>query len=165
MAYVTDILDDVPCKTTILDAGLEALARTPIGRDDALGIQYSLLVSLLRLDPFYGEAHNMELTFDVVAHDGATSAYYSDGSETPFIVGNERFKVLELVCQSAQLLLQHRNPTSVIYSTMEPNLPGKALRKYRTLGNAVAACGYVGGTADPLDGNRIWLFTKPPNLT
>ena len=166
MAYVSDLVDGVPVKMTILDGGpLESLVRAPIGRDDATGTQYSVVVSLIRLDPFFGEEVNMELTFDVVAHDGLGPTYIGDGSATTFIVGNERFKVLCLVCEAAMLLLQRRNPISVTYSTLQPNLPTKALHKYRVLGKAVRDCGYVGGDADEFDGHRIWMFTKPSNVT
>lgn len=166
MAYVSDLADGVPYKQTLLESKLEALLRVPIGRDDELGIQYSAYVSLIRLDPFYGQAENTELAFDVVAHDGKRASYIGDGLGTkPFIVGHERVKVLGVICQAAHMLLQRRNPASVTYSTLQPNLPPKALVKYVALGQAVQAAGYVGGQPDSFEGHRIWMFTNPANVT
>lgn len=166
MAYVSDLVEGVPYKQTLLESNLEALLRVAIGRDDGLGVQYSAQVSLIRLDPFYGEAENAELAFDVVAHDGERATYISDGLHTkPFLVGHERVKVLGVICQAAHMLLQWRNPASVTFSTLQPNLPPKALAKYGQLSEAVQAASYDGGQSDPFDGHRIWMFTKSANVT
>lgn len=166
MAYVSDLAEGVPYKQILLESNLEALLRLAIGRDDELGVQYSAQVSLIRLGPFYGEAENTELAFDVVAHDGEHATYISDGLGTkPFIVGHERVKVLGVICQAANMLLQRRNPASVIFSTLQPNLPPKALAKYGQLSEAVQVAGYEGGQSDPFEGHRIWMFTKSANVT
>jgi hypothetical protein len=165
MAYVSDLEDGVPYKQIILDNPLEAILRVAVGRDDAAQTQYSAQVSLITLEPFYGDMLNMELQFDIVASHPGGTMYIGDGSVTKaFLVGKDRSDALEVICSSAHFLLQHRNPDAVSFSTLQPNLPKKALRKYEAVSRAVRAAGYVGGHADGFEGHTIWMFTRRPDV-
>ena len=161
MAYETQLGGGGEFIQNVLENALESIARVPIGHDEDLGVQYSVHVTLITLEhESYGE-DSMELSFDVVAIGSEEPTYICDGRDTShFLVGEERSKVLGVVCSCTVGLLESRKPMNVHMSTMYGPTPRKALTKYSILSHAIRSAGYKGGRADGYEGLDIWMFVR-----
>ncbi len=161
MAYVSELVDGEAFVQNVLENAFEAIARVPIGRDEDLGIQYSVQVALITLeDEDYGE-DAMELCFDIVAIGSENPTYIGDGRDTKdFLVGEERAKVLDVVCTCATGLLESRKPAHVHMTTKFGPTPRKALTKYALLSRSIRSAGYSGGKADGYESLDIWMFVR-----
>jgi len=161
MPYVSDLPDDLALTINTLENSSEAIARVPIGRDLTTGTQYSIFVALISLvDEDFGEGA-MEIIFEVVAIDAGNPIYHLDGRETKtFLIGRERTKVLDAICQCVHLLVKLREPPLVHMGTSSGPTPKKALTKYNAVSRAIRDAGYTGGPADRYDELDIWMFIK-----
>ncbi len=160
MSFILDIPADDPFEIRLLENKLEILAIVPIGHDLDIGAQYSIHVALIRIEPFEG-LYRAELMFSLVEAIGEEMPFIDDGMETKgFLSGDDRRLVLEVCCEVAAGLVAHRQPDEIVMTTLQTNLPDKALVKYEKLSGAIQSSGYDGGGGNTFNGQRIWMFVK-----
>lgn len=160
MPFILDIYEDEPFEIRVHKNEFEILATVPIGHDPENGHLYSAHVGLIRLKPFEGP-NNSELMFDIIETNDDGSQFIDNGLETlHFLVGPDRNAVLEVICGVTANLVSQRQPDAIVMTTSQSNLPGKALRKYKYVSEAIRSAGYEGGEGNSFNGQRIWMFVK-----
>lgn len=109
--------------------------RAPIGRDPELGITYTLAMDFTVVP--MGIPANLELAFYIIEFDELDDIEDNifDALRARLIIQDNmtRHLCLEVYKTMLHILLKEERPSSVYMQTMVPNLPEKALGKYRTL--------------------------------
>ncbi|SEJ48148.1 hypothetical protein SAMN05421762_1364 [Pseudooceanicola nitratireducens] len=160
MPFSIDIFDDEPYEIRIHKNSLEILATVPIGHNPVNGNLYSAHVALIRLEPYEG-TNKAELLFEIVETSGDNKNFFDNGLETQrFLSGADRTTVLEVICAVITSIVAERRPDVIVMTTSQPNLPAKALTKYRKVSQAIRLAGYDGGKGNSFDGQSIWMFVK-----
>lgn len=163
MAFVLAIEDfDAPIEIALLQNEDELLGRVCIGFDDETGSIYSIWAAVRKAvtNPFAHEIH-----FNVVeatTEDGnEDEIFHNDGMQTHRFLSKEHRKVvLSCLCTVLQVLVQKAEPEVVFMMTVTPHLPGKALRKYEAICNAMREIGYDARKDSPFHGTQTWIMER-----
>jgi hypothetical protein len=127
----------------------------PVGYDDASDKSYSYVIGFAPLPGGVGT----ELYFVLIETDhaqGVAHEFWSGLDVAKFVSREDRARLLEVVAAGIELLLHRAKPTRVFQVTHDTNLPEKALRKHRLIGDIFATNGYIVTEAEPRLGTRSW---------
>jgi hypothetical protein len=124
-----------------------------VGRDLNFFIQAELL-------PGGG---GLEYRFWLTQVDGQTKqrhAHWNSGVVAGFIGAEDRRRILGVLCAISRSLIVQVAPATFYMTTLEPDLPDRALAKYRTLLALFGECGYKIAEAAPYHGLRLWWLDR-----
>lgn len=139
-----------------IDWGDESTLVAGIGHDDREPISYSVVVG------FQEAPGEVEFVFYLVADNEATSEarQYWGGKETPFIVGQDRQRVMQVAIAATRLLIEHRRPARFFMITYEADLPPKALIKSELLCKVFTSSGYRVSDSYTYHGKVCWTLER-----
>lgn len=162
MNFVSHLTPGKPYDVSIIHRPTEWIHSVTLGHCTDDGVQVKAIVSAI-CDPPYETPPNMvELMFMISFTDtNGTVLTKSNGLETKkYLSGEDRTTALGVICIETNKVIRLCNADVVGLSTCYPNLPGKALTKFRSVCAAVRHAGYRGGSVDSYDGHHEWLFEK-----
>lgn len=169
MAFVRSVknFEEHGIDATILENDEEILASVCLGYDDETHTTFHALVALPRYLP---RPNGRELQFELietVTEDGEELLYtLKDGLQSKrFLQGDDREFALSCICSLAKLLVDNSKPDTIVMMTVTPNLPKKALAKYRRICDSLRDVGYDGRRDSPFHGTEIWIMSRITNGT
>ena len=143
-----------------IESNSELISLFDIGYDDQTDTTYKALVSLEQI-PGEPQKH-YELSFLITEFDQENQeVLHNDGQSTKsFLVGDNRNKVLAVICQVACHLAESSRARILIINTVQTYLPEKALAKYDTICASLRSHGYEGRRVDSYHGAEQWQIIK-----
>lgn len=161
--YVSLLRSDCEVPVSVLRRDDEFIVQVQIGYDDAAQRVYSLFVTLAPLMG-YADVPGYELVFAVLdASIGGTDIIdHHDGATTRSFLADplDRARVLALLVQATQLLIDEARPNHVNMVTHSADLPNKALMKFQRLCALFGRNGFTAGKGNSYHGRHIWMMTR-----
>lgn len=129
-----------------------------VGQDAEAGHTYSIV---LGLDEAPGGI--LEYYFfvsDVDERNNTIRACHCGIESAAILPKVQRGAILRAVLRATKTLLGQANPVNVTWTTHDPDLPEKALVKYRSIVRVFESAGYKVEEGEPYHGLRIWFAER-----
>ncbi|MFG1223027.1 hypothetical protein [Xanthobacter wiegelii] len=157
MAFVCTLTGD-SFNAEVARRGSSRIVIARIGVDNEDDTIYSAMVCL---EP--GGGGDMELVFCILAansEDGEEPRQFWSGTETAFIEGEDRERVLAAIIGCVESLVRSVQPSRLYMCTFDTDIPEQALVKHLRVAHAVETCGYDVRMPDPFHGQHIWYMER-----
>ena len=109
-----------------------------------------------------GLPDEFELVFSIACRSGGSEVIYFDGRQSKHVLPNrqDRTAIMTAICDAVRLLISITSPRLLAFMTYSPDLPDKALVKYRHVIAMLEESGYCLVKETLMYGRLSWTMER-----